>query len=311
MPEAPVLRQSPAAKQAWARIDRREDSIFRHFPLLTGFLNERIPKAAHVVIVGGGRGLLATLLANWERTFSNADIAPIREPFVPTVQADMEEALPPIDRARLSGRQACVVTPFSLEYTDIDASLGNIAALLERGEQFVWLCHHSDSETVRDIRRLGELLEVARSAFERARERPNDRWFKLAHRVEQRLNLIYAGEGCLRIARTSEEEFARVSEALLRISDTRVGVAFSIVAVLRDNAAHPESRDEALELLRQIIKRLEIEMHIASLLLQRRFASHEDLQRFASHRFTLAEHACFPTGNKPKPVCIVGIFRKN
>lgn len=143
-----------------------QSSVFPYdlYPDLVQQLDQRVPAGSHVALLGDARGYLGKLLENGQRTFINIDLASITEPFVETIRADMEEPLP-VQRIRKAGQPLTVLTPFSLEYTDTCRSSANIAALLEEGERWVWLCHHSESAIVACLKLQQPVLELLKGTL--------------------------------------------------------------------------------------------------------------------------------------------------
>ncbi|MDO8554865.1 MAG: hypothetical protein Q7S22_08700 [Candidatus Micrarchaeota archaeon] len=161
------MKQTAKAKEGWNRHNRDTPSIFpfQAFPGLVEMINKRVPTNSRVALFGGGRGYLAKLLEGMERTFVNLDVAKIENPFVPTIQHDIEE---PIERTRLiqNGEPLVIVTPFSLEYTDHRLTTATIADILAKGEIYVCLRLTSDSPVVDIARQEEELLNLLRKLLE-------------------------------------------------------------------------------------------------------------------------------------------------
>ncbi len=155
------MAQCIRAKDHWRTMQHQNESIFpfRMFPGLIEMIDRRTPTNARVVLFGGGRGHLSRLLNGNGRTFTNLDICDVREPFIHTIQHDMEQ---PIERARLvqNGEAIAIITPFSLEYTDPRLTTSTIANILMQGERFVCACYNSRSDGIGEARKLKELLPL-------------------------------------------------------------------------------------------------------------------------------------------------------
>jgi hypothetical protein len=147
------------AKEAW-RNRIRDASVypFKHEMRLVEKIAQKIPEGKDLVVLGGGVGLLPQLMRKVTLLgrVINIEVAPVRNGYVPTVQADMEE--PFVGKMGDLDKPA-IIGAFSIEYTNIRKTTANIADALLEGEKFVWVAHHEESEIVRQLRRERQLTE--------------------------------------------------------------------------------------------------------------------------------------------------------
>lgn len=275
-------RQSPAAKLSWGRSvtrDRRAIFPFDRFPDLVGAVREQLPERGVVVLLGGGRGYFGSLLAAPGRPVFNFDLAPGGATFVPSAIADMEAPLPVSpDRA---GGEATVVAAFALEYTDVRRSTSRLADVLAAGERFVWLCHHSDSTIVRDLRAGRAAARVAEEVVRLAESgMTGDELWGLASDLAARARA--AGDPA------REAEVARLTALAMEVAASR-------------GAGGP-----AMAKLAALARRLGTEAGMSEMVVSRSMRSPQDLFPLVDGRLTPRLGGCVRVDGEP--LAILAVF---
>ncbi len=208
-----ALRQSEKAKQTRRAHNANRTSQpslmewDRLMPLV-GFVNEHVPSNAKVILLGDGKGTLATFLERKDRAFVNVELGRVENPApgVEQVIGDMEERIPV---ARENGRPHAIVTPFSLEYTSIPQSSRVIADYLMQGERLICLCHHYDGYIIEQYREALKTRLKHDEAFKELTKmllaQPLTRFEDLVDLIDRRLHVdgrnafLYA-KGCRYVA---------------------------------------------------------------------------------------------------------------
>ncbi len=277
-------RQSPAAKRSWGRsITRGRTSIFPfdRYPALVGAVREQLPERGLVLLLGGGRGYLGSLVAAPGRHVFNLDLAPGREPFVPSAVADMEAPLPV--RSERAGGEAAAVAAFALEYTDVRRSTSRVADALVAGERLVWLCHHSDSPILRDLRAGRAACRLAEEVVRLAESgKTGDTLWELASHLAARARA--AGDPA------REVEVARLTALVMEV------------------AACPEAAGQAMARLAALAQRLAREAEMSEAVVSRPMRSPEDLCPSVDERLTPLMGGCVRVDGEPLGIMVV--FRR-
>ena len=270
-------------------------------------IDRKTPSDVRVVLFGGGRGYLARLLNGNRRTFTNLDIGDIAEPFIPTIQHDMEQ---PIERERLvqNGEAISVITPFSLEYTDPRLTTATIADVLAKGEMYVCACYDSRSAGITAGRKQKELLP-------------------LLQRIKQ---FIGNGSSILPI-----KELERLQTKILRLFRLKLPNLFiidgSILSAMREkfpqggttipsqkaqivlvNIALADkgliTRAELTRITNEITEACQQEIDLMGMSLEKKIESPADLANFVDKGLRLVDGENFQVNGQP--FAIVGTFEK-
>lgn len=289
-----VRGQSKAAKEAWARLGRgKKPSVFEfgRYPGLIEFANKSIPPNSHVVLLGGGRGYAGELLKgrNGHRTFLNVELGDVPEPFLPTIQGDMEE---PMQRERLgaNGKPLTLWTPFSVEYTNIGLSTENMAGVLAVGELWLTFCHHAQSGVIEQFRRVKRILDLIDSVLPRIKAMNEWRWKEVAIEAEEAVHRIY--EGVIKkqpIISSDTERFRRMMNRAWEMQSSGIGRAYLFLGYLRQGTELEITRENAIDGIEWIRERTLASVKRAEPLMDRAFRHSRELAEAVDPRFRLLD----------------------
>ncbi|MFZ5785769.1 MAG: hypothetical protein ACOY3Y_04935 [Acidobacteriota bacterium] len=274
-------RQSPEAKRAWGRsVTRDRASIFPfdRYPELVGAVREQLPEHGLVLLLGGGRGYLGSMLAAPGRTVFNLDLAPGGVPFVPSAIADIEAPLPV--RPGRSGGATTAVAAFALEYTDVRVATSRTADVLAAGERLVWICHHSDSAILRDLR-------AGRSAA------------RLAHEA---VRLADSGVTADRLCALAADLAAQARAAGDPARETEVA---RLTALAAGMATSPRADGQARTRLAALARRLSREAEMSEAVVSRPMRSARDLLPLVDERLTPRLGGCVRVDGAPLGILTV------
>lgn len=274
-------RQASAAKESWRRSITRDSKAifpFDHYPALVGAVREQLPERGVVLLLGGGRGYLGSLLAAPGRSVFNLDLAPGAEPFIPSAVADLEGPLP-VGALRAHG-EAAAVAAFALEYTDVRRSTSRLADALAAGERFVWLCHHSESRILRDLR-------AGRAAA------------RLVDEVVCRAEAGTVGGG---LCALTSELAARARAAGDPARESEVA---RLTALVEEIDARPEAAGRARAKLAALARRLGSEAEMSEMVVSMPMREPEDLLPLVDARFSPRLGGCVRVDGVPLGILTV------
>ncbi len=251
-------RLSPASR-AWHDSNARPTPSLFHFdkyPRLVSTVDELLPRTDKTVLMGGGRGYLGALLGGRRpgMRFVNLDVAPIADPFVPTMQWNMEHPIPR-ELVATPGERISVITPFSMEYTDIGKSTDAIAQLLRTGEVLVWICHHKYSPITQTMRSGIDAGYVIETALSDAIGSPTTEWLGIARKTEQLVMAAFHMSVNISIAdMRTERDILTVIEAYLKKEPGKLVDALRAVIALIHGARKPTARDMILDIIEDKVR---------------------------------------------------------
>ncbi len=286
------MRQSIEAKKAWTSAPRLEDTIFpfRSFPPLLEFFERTLPRTAHISLIGGGKGHLAYLLANTERTFVSIDIVQVDNPVVPLVVADFEQPLPDV---RKSGKELSALAAFSLEYGDIALATANIADLLSPGERFIFVCHHSDSPFLTSMKSDKKMFELINAALKKIAYESREEWLWRCRGLEIQMRKLFSDEK----ASPGFPDFGHISECDLQTflryqqfwdsSKPPLSIGLHAVLTLRLGYENPHLLNQVLGSFGPSWDALREHVEFAAPLLEKKIRDPKDILQLVDSRFRL------------------------
>ncbi|MBI5228209.1 hypothetical protein HY988_06480 [Candidatus Micrarchaeota archaeon] len=308
------MPQSGKTKAAWSAVARNPKSLFDfdRYKEVVDFVDRTVPSSSRTILLGGGRGYLGHLMSKGQRSFVNVDLVLLSEPFLPTIQLDIEFPIPPetITRIRTGSSLATVITPFSLEYTEIELSLRAISALLTKGELWIWLCHHSDADIVQNLRRVHTMLPIIKQTVEQIQRESPSKWFGIATAFESSIRSIYPDMEDITIVNASSLVFMELLRNVFQRKHIPIGHLLFLAGTLRRAYEHPELRDSAIKIIRQGEERFETDVSYSLLMVGRDLRKPADLNNSVGKDFHLVEGTTFINPDSGNPAVLVGIFEK-
>jgi len=285
------MRQRAEAKKAWKSLPRAETTIFpfRSFPPLLEFFEKCLPKDSHVALIGGGKGHLVHLLANRKRTFVTLDIANVENPAVPLVVADFEQPFPNI---RKSAKELSAIAAFSLEYGDITIATNNIADILKPDEVFIFVCHHSDSPLIIEMKFDERLFELINLAFQNIATASREEWLWRCRGFELQIRKLFLEEGSLEfpdfgpIAECDEQTLIRY-RTFWRESIPPLSMGLHAILTLRLGYENPNRLGQVLGYFGQSWDALREHVEFAAPLLEKRIRDPQDVIALVDRRFRI------------------------
>lgn len=262
-----------------------------------------IAKTDHVILLGGGHGFLAKEAELPGKTWANLELRNVEGAYVPTIKGDMEQ-FREFSRIRKPGKNA-VITPFSLEYTQMALSVQTIQELLQTNERWIWLCHHADSPIIEDFRDMRRFLGVINEQILPALKIDPDEWYTVAHDAQRALHEIYKIE--TEIVRASSQRLQELHRICLENTCCRLSLAMMLVIALRVGR-NPMMENAARANIRNIAELFRKDLAIAGPLLDLDMRTPQDLAAIAGKGFRLIEGESFQEPNTPWAV--LGVFER-
>ncbi len=304
------MPQSSRTKELMRRASRNQNCVFpfdNHRPLI-GFLDKHTPDDARVVLFGGWKGYVASLMERRNREFLSIDMVPVQG-FVPTMEMDLEVAMDDATiRGIRNGRpKVSVITAISIEYMDIGLVRQNIARLLQQGERWLWICTHSGSTGFREFRIGVELLEIIRAVRQKLRQADCD-MIAIAAEVDDKILKAY-GTMISGILTDMEKCGPLARMALLQepLSRTAFGIAIQLSNCLHVYAMMHGKKDQLDQILRCFEEMQRSDTELGEMMLQNPISSHNQLRVAAGDGFELVHPARYEKGDLK---LLLGVFEK-
>ncbi len=304
----------PKPAHAWAYYWRRvkDDSVqlesifpYSRDPILTSWVDTKLPEKGHIVLCGGGRGNLILHLKKLERTFGIMDIAEIPCAHAPVKVHNFET---PVERQALVQEGGLsLVSTFSSEYGDLTSAMRTFAGLLLPGEQFMWLSHHSDSDIIKEFRKLPaciRLLKKCKEIMEKGRMQ------HAAKELEEGFERIFTynmlatcnGLGLIPIPLDIDEIEGKINVLGGAAAHMlRIRILIQLMPIVE--------KEDVLGQLGCSIESFEATAKRTEELIQRNLRSLDDLNRYAQGHFTL-EEGIISNSESGTPHAIAAQFRK-
>ncbi len=292
------MPQPRETKEAWRSFrwnGARSVFNFKAHGLLVDFVDRNVPRDCHLVSFGGGNGALLAAIDRHERTFGNLDISEAPTPLVPTRRWDMEQPLP---RSGIvtDGRPLAIVTPFSVEYTEIAVSTANIAEVLQVRERYLALCHHADSQVLKEFEMANKMIAVLGELLLRLNATQPKKWLDVVVEFEPRADGIFETQArgkTVYVATASQPVFKELEEWLKRSPQVRETIVFKLLVLLRKCSELSNVVDRitasngAMVLIKTTKEEFESDSALSKMLLERRIRSADDLARHVDRRLQL------------------------
>ncbi|MDD5336856.1 MAG: hypothetical protein PHS02_00040 [Candidatus ainarchaeum sp.] len=276
-------------------------------------VGEQVSDSPVLLVIGGGRGELARLLSTGaeKKRVLNFDIAEMKSaPVVPTTYCDMEVGIP-FSRIEQDGLKVAAITPFSLEYTNVGVSSGNIAAVLLPGDRFIWLCHHSDSPINANLRSERQIYDIVDVILAEAKLNPSSKWYDLAKRYEPIVFEICGLDSYCSLVNCDTETFLRrleIIDTLSCMGDMKTANAMGLVSALRLGYENPERREACIRRIDDTRWIMMDEVILSSLFLEYNLRTPDDLKALVDPRFRMNGSRVFYDNDRP--AVIVGLFER-
>ncbi|GEM_PF-6596659 len=288
------MRQGKDAKTAWRNVPKIKGTIFpfESFPPLLEFLKRNLPKGSHIALIGGGKGYLAPLLVNGERTFVTVDIARIEDPAIPLIVADFEEPLPVL---RQPNRELSALATFSLEYGDIFLATKNIAEALHSGERFIFVFHHSDSPFLVSMKADKEMFELINAAIKGIASASREEWLWRCKGLEPQMRKMFADRGESQkfpdfdpISECDERTFMRY-QIFQRETEPPLSIGLLAVLTLRLGYQNPHLLNNVLGSFAPSWEALKEAVDFAAPLLEKNIQNPQDVASLVDSRFRVTD----------------------
>jgi hypothetical protein len=267
-----------------------------------------LPKPASVIILGGGIGEAVADVTHDGRAFLNVELGVIENSGVPVITGDMEDP-------RLFGRilrgamPLAVLTPFSAEYTDVGVTSANIAEALVRGERWLWVCHHTESGIMKELRDARVLMEIVTTLQDEVTvDRSRETGLLIARWIETRLARIDAEiVSRLAVLDTDPEMFVIMIKRMEEHIHIRIVAACLALAIFRFANDNPASRWRAAKKIGLIKDNMEEIVEMTRLGVDRRYCRPSSLQMEADPRLNLIDGSTY---EKDGIGVIFGLFER-
>ncbi|MBI5223145.1 hypothetical protein HY990_01855 [Candidatus Micrarchaeota archaeon] len=303
-------------KQVWKNTIRTARSVFPYEtqPRLLESINRKTPSDTRVILFGGGRGHLGTLITGRRRTFFNLDLCDPDQSVIPSLGIDLEVPLTTqaISLARGANDRASIIAPFSLDYMDIDRAKENLAALTRKGERIIVLCHPESSPIMEDLKKASTLHAMVSEVKERMDRSNTD----LKQLFEQTRDKLLGVHPILPSDLFDADEVAQLQQ--MRATVNYYGSAdilaslIDLVILIKLSSGEDRFVKEAKKRIESSLTFLEEQAAIAVPAIAKKFRSPEDIARaLDSHedtRFLLEER--WTEADEYGPYCLVAIFER-
>ncbi|MBI5223615.1 hypothetical protein HY990_04280 [Candidatus Micrarchaeota archaeon] len=301
------------AKVAWKKFPRSETSVFPYStcPALLELASDHIPVRSNVILFGGGRGYLGTVLKNSGRRCFNLDLGDVSQSFVPSLQADLERPLRSDAVALARGkRKVTLVSPFSFEYMDRERATANLVRLTKPGERWIWVSHHADSFVMSVIRGHKTARDVIFGLYEDLGNCPPENWNVLIPAAQRQIREVYSTFPDLPdISKLSSVEASFLNLSLDHSLNPVILDLIDALIYVRYASLCSEYVSDTLLKIAGLSLMLAQMSALTSPIAGLSFRSTDDLRAASDSHFSFVSGFVCPDLNS-RPSCIVGIFER-